>query len=352
MLRQLLTGAALWGALGSATTATTYSVTTVTTCATAFGSGGVPPLSLPTDLSRATTTSATTSAEVTVPSTVRVTAAPVTTTVRTSTVWFWDATTTTLPVTTSWVRVYATVDTATVPVTVCTAGSTPETTTTVYTGAYTPVPGQDPWPPASYPTRAACTARVTTWLLLAPTATSGTTTVTETPTSTEVAVTATVSATYYFSGTTYAATETQTTTSFVVGLASATVSASCAPTATATLAARCAPGNVISGVGGRGLVSGRYAENITVIYVGDARFEDPSRCCQLCQDNAGCAAIMAGISGFCGLYYQAAPAGGPACGAFSFTYQSQANYFPGQGLWIQEGCGRVEFTGPVGGGQK
>ncbi|KAI1376642.1 hypothetical protein F4677DRAFT_459772 [Hypoxylon crocopeplum] len=347
MLRQLLASIAVYGAVARASTGTSYSFNTVSGCSTAYGTGGTVPMSLPTDSTSSTISTILTAAEVTVPSTTSVTAPTVTTTQLTQSAYTFAVTTTTIPTFTTWRGAESIVATATWPTTVCTNGVSPASTVTEYSGTYTPISGQITTIPATYPSHVLCTTAITWLTILHPTATSGSTTVTVTPTSTVNAPTTTVTSTYFYSSTSYATTVTSVTTSYRLGTSVATVSTACEATPTTTYAAKCAPTNVISGVGDRGLVSGNYANNITVIYVPDESYDDPSACCQLCVDNEGCGGSMAGISGFCGLLYVGAPNGGAACD-FVFTYQTQSDVFPGQGLWVQSGCGEIDYTGPDG----
>ncbi|KAI2620909.1 hypothetical protein GGS26DRAFT_296613 [Hypomontagnella submonticulosa] len=346
MLRQLVTGIAVFGATVQASTGTSYSFKTESGCSTAWGSGGTVPMSLPTVSTSSTVSSVITDKEVTVPATSRVTAPTVTATALTATSWTFTVVTTTVPTFTSWQGAESIVATATWPVTVCTNGVNPSTVTK-YSGSYTPISGQVTTAPASYPSQVLCTTGITWYTTLLPTATSGVTTVTVTPTTTVYAPTTTTTITSKYTSTTYSTTVTSVTTSYRVATNAATTSTACQPTTTTTFAAKCAPTNVVAGIGDKGLVSGKYASNITVIYIPDEKYNDPSNCCQLCQDNKGCAGLMAGISGFCGLYYVGAPNGGAACD-FTFTYQTQSDVFPGQGLWVQSGCGTIDYTGPDG----
>ncbi|KAI1207467.1 uncharacterized protein F4807DRAFT_434684 [Annulohypoxylon truncatum] len=346
MFRRIVSVLAASGSLVRASTSTNYSFKTEGACSTVSGSGGSVPLSLPRSTTTSTVSSIITNSEVTVPSTVTVTADPVTTTVLTSTTWVLTDSTKTLPPTTSWSVSQIIVATATVPETVCTNDVTPSTVTE-YSGSYTPISGQVTTIPTSYPSQVVCATGVTWFTILQPTATSGVTTQTTTPTSTVQAITTTVTSTYFFNNTVYASTITSTTTSYTPAASATTISTACEATTTTTFAAKCAPTNVISGVDDHGLVSGKYAANSSVIYIQDDKFNDPSTCCQLCQDNKGCAGMMAGISGFCGLLYVADPAGGPSCD-FIFSYQTQSNVFPMQGLWVQSGCGEIDYTGSDG----
>ncbi|KAI0844925.1 hypothetical protein F5Y00DRAFT_247753 [Daldinia vernicosa] len=347
MLSRFVCFVAICGTLARASTGTSYSFKTQGQCSTAWGSGGTVPMSLPTSTTISTVSSVLTGEAVTVPSTAKVTTDVVTTTVLTQTSWTWTVSTVTVPTTTVWQGAQSTVATASWPTTICTNDVTPSTVTE-YSGSYTPISGQVTTAPASYPSQVVCRTGVTWFTYLVPTTTSGVTTVTVTPTSTVIAptTTTTVTASYYTS-TKFETTVTSVTTSYRVATSIVTASTACEASTTTTFAAKCAPTNVIAGIGEFGLVSGKYADNITVIYIPDERFNDPGVCCQLCQDNDGCVGMMAGISGFCGLYYVGSPDGGPACD-FGFTYQTQSNVFPGQGLWVQSGCGEIEYSGSDG----
>ncbi|KAI1440131.1 hypothetical protein F5Y02DRAFT_363688 [Annulohypoxylon stygium] len=346
MFLQVLSILAVSGSLARASTGTSYSFKTEGACSTASGSGGSIPLSLPTSTTISTVSSIITNSEVTVPSTVKVTADPITTTVQTQTAWLTTQSTTTIPTTISWHVAQSTVATATWPETVCTNDVTPSVVTE-YSGTYAPISGQVTAFPTSYPSQVVCATGVTWFTIIQPTATSGVTTQIVTPTSTVRSITTTVTSAYFYNATTWATTLTSTTTSYRLATSVATVSTACEATTTTTYAAKCAPTNVVAGVGDHGLVSGKYAANSTVIYIPDDKFNDPSTCCQLCQDNKGCAGMMAGISGFCGLLYVGAPEGGPSCD-FVFSYQTQSNVFPMQGLWVQSGCGEIDYTGSDG----
>ncbi|KAI1775687.1 hypothetical protein F4818DRAFT_440964 [Hypoxylon cercidicola] len=346
MLRRLIASIAVSGALVRASTGTTYSFKTESGCSTASGSTGTVPMSLPTSSTSSTVSTIITDAEVTVPSTSTITAPSVTTTILTQTVYTWIVTTTTIATSTSWQGAESIVATATWPVTVCTNGVTPYTVTE-YSGDYTPTSGQVTKLPTPFPSQVLCTTGITWYTYLLPTATSGLTTITATPTSTVNAPTTTSTVTYSYTSTAFGTTVTSVTTSYRLATSIATTSTACEATTTTTFAAKCQPTNVIAGIGDHGLVSGRYAANITVVYIPDEKYNDPSLCCQLCQDNEGCGGLYAGISGFCGLLYVGAPNGGPACD-FTFTYQTQSDVFPGQGLWVQSGCGEIDYTGSDG----
>ncbi|EMR72058.1 hypothetical protein MGN70_012063 [Eutypa lata] len=347
MLRQLIASVAVSGVLVQASTGTTYSFVTQSACSTIWGTGGTVPMSLPTSNTISTVSTLITDKEVTVPATSRVTAPVVTTTQQTASAYTWTVSTSTIPTYTSWQRAETIVATATIPTTVCTNDVTPSIVTE-YSGSYVPVSGQVTTVPASYPSEVVCETGVTWLTHLLPTATSGLTTVTDTPTSTVFDPTTTSTYTETYRTTVYETTVSSTTTSQRLATSVAATNTACEATATTTYAAKCAPTNVISGIGEFGLVSGKYAENITVVYVRDETYNDPSACCQLCVDNEECAASMAGHAGYCGLLYVGAAEGGPACGDFTYTYQTQSNVFPGQGLWVQSGCGEIEYTGSDG----
>ncbi|OTA65724.1 hypothetical protein K449DRAFT_391693 [Hypoxylon sp. EC38] len=349
MLLRIFASIVASGALVRATTSWSISFKTEGGCSTASGSGGSFPTSLPTITTTSTISTAITEKEVTVPATSTITADPVTTTtVSTQTIWFFTTSTVTVPTTTLWRGAESIVATVTWPSTVCTNDITPSTVTE-YTGSYTPIPGQVTTIPTSYPSEVLCATGVTWFTYYFPTATSGSTTVTSTPTSTVYTSTTTSTITNSYAVTTFATTVSSVTTSYRLASSIVTTSTACEATTTTTLAAKCAPTSVIAGVGDHGLVSGRYAANNTVIYLRDERYIDPSLCCQLCQDNEGCAGMMAGIGGYCGLLYVANPNGlpGPVCD-FVFTYQTQSNVFPLQGLWVQSGCGEIDYTGSDG----
>ncbi|KAI1643210.1 uncharacterized protein F4817DRAFT_350761 [Daldinia loculata] len=347
MLSRFICFVTICGTLVRASTETSYSFKTEGQCSTTWGSGGTVPMSLPTSTTTSTVSSLITNEVVTVPSSSTVTADAVTTTVLTQTSWTWSESTITVPTTTLWRGAQSTVATASWPTTICTNDVTPSTVTE-YSGSYIPVSGQVTTEPVSYPSQVVCRTGVTWFTYLVPIATSGVTTVTVTPTSTVFAPTTTITATAsYYTFTTFESTVTSVTTTYRVATSVVTTSIACEASTTTTFAAKCAPTNVIKGIGEFGIVSGKYAKNITVTYIPDERYNDPGVCCQLCQDNDGCVGMMAGISGFCGLYYVGAPDGGPACD-FGFTYQTESDRFPGQGLWVQSGCGEIEYSGSDG----
>lgn len=145
---------------------------------------------------------------------------------------------------------------------------------------------------------------------------------------------------------------TSTYTSYRVALSVAVLSTACEETFTSTYDAKCAPTNLISAIDGVGLVSGSYAAGSAVQYgpdvPGDQYHADPSLCCQLCLDNDGCGASMAGpaFDSACGLLYVLnATSGGPAYGDFVFSYQTEAGVVPGESLIVQAGAGLIAYEG-------
>ncbi|KAK7739097.1 hypothetical protein SLS62_011297 [Diatrype stigma] len=355
MLRQLIASAAVFGALVTAahgTTATSYSAVTNSGCSTEFGSGATAvPTSIPVLNTLRTVSTVVTDKEVTVPATSKVTAAAVTQTVRTETRQAYVEVTSTLPEYDVYVLTDGVIGTATIPTTVCTAGAKqpPSAAATAYSGTYAPVSGQVQTVPASYATKVVCETAVTIFTRLVPTATSGKTTVTVTPTSTVTSITTTVTLTGTYSTVAYLSTVTKTQTHARVASTTTTISASCAtsPTTT-TYAAKCAPTNVIWGIEDRGLVPGDYADS-AIVYVDGDEFLEPSACCQLCADNESCAAMMAGGGSYCGLLYNAvAGEGDSACGKFIYSYKTESGVSPGQGIYVQSGCGNIEYAGNVG----
>jgi hypothetical protein len=151
----------------------------------------------------------------------------------------------------------------------------------------------------------------------------------------------------------YATTSTSTVTSYTVASNVETISTACEATYTTTYAAKCAPTNLVGAINDVGLVSGQYADGTAVSYgpdVDDDQYHhDPSLCCQLCQNNAGCGASMWGPGpGACGLYYAPANAsvGGAECGEFVLSFGTEAGRIAGESLVIQSGCGLIEYIGP------
>ncbi|KAI1132113.1 hypothetical protein F5Y10DRAFT_17614 [Nemania abortiva] len=344
-MRVLLLGAAAYAGIASAYTGTSVSTTSAVQCSTAYGSGnGVGPTPIPTSEITKTTSSVFTMADATAPAAyTRVTDSTVTTTQHTSLVVSVILATVTKGIATSWVQPTTTIATATWPVTQCTNGVNP-VTVTKYTGTYTPVPGQATTLPASYVTQIFCTTSLTSFVYLFPTVSSGTSTIHETATSVINDYTTTSTSTLtYLTVTTPSATVTSTTISYVEAGRAVPTNVACQSTVTKTFDARCAPTNLISSHDGIGLVSGRYNANVSVVYTRDEPYgTDPTECCQLCLDNAGCGASMWGPYETCGLYYHGNQSGKPQCD-FIFTYGSEDQYIAGQGIIVANGCGTINY---------
>ncbi|KAI1176919.1 hypothetical protein F4777DRAFT_228964 [Nemania sp. FL0916] len=344
-MRGFLLGIAAFAGLASAYTGTSYSTTSAVQCKTAYGSGGKAPTPIPTSDVTKTTSTVYTSPATTVPTGyTRVTDTIITTTQHTSTAVTVTFATVTSGIVTSWVYGTTTIATATWPVTDCTNGVAP-TTVTKYTGKYTPVPGQATTVPATYATQVFCTTSLTSYLYLAPEVTASTLATLHTTLTSYVYdyTTTTTSTLTYLTVTTPSATVTSTTISYVEAGRAQPTQVSCAPTVTKTYDARCAPTNLISDHNGIGLVSGRYNANVTVVYTRDLPYgTNPSDCCQLCLDNAGCGASMWGSYETCGLYYHGNQSGKPQCD-FIFTYGAENQYPAGQGIIVANGCGTVSY---------
>jgi hypothetical protein len=314
-------------------------------CTTFSDSTGVSPV--PTSYERTTTTSISSAPLATALTTVYVTA---NTTIATP-VTTWQYTTlfftTTLPVTTTSVEASAqtTIATVTSPTTVCNNGVTPTTTATVYTGTYSPIPGQNTTLPNSYPTLASCTeyetAFVSVWATVQGTGTT-TSTVTKSTAGTD---TITSSVTYTRQTTIYQTTSRVTINAYEVAASTATVTTDCVAAPTATYAAQCAPQNLIGTMDGAGLNIGTFNVNFTFGGWAGMAKGDASLCCQLCVENAGCAAsVYWAQSDSCLLGY----VGGPDDCPVAFTYGADAYDLPGEGNIFQvgAGCATIEYDGP------
>ncbi|KAF2770556.1 hypothetical protein EJ03DRAFT_326442 [Teratosphaeria nubilosa] len=105
--------------------------------------------------------------------------------------------------------------------------------------------------------------------------------------------------------------------------------------ATTTQHIKCAPTNLITSVDGQGIGSVQGHANETQ---GIANGSDPSACCQLCVDTAGCAASEDDQgAGNCFLYYTSSP----TCG-LGFNYSNSSSLAAGEGFSVQTGCGYIE----------
>ncbi|KAK7916903.1 hypothetical protein PG985_010511 [Apiospora marii] len=345
MMRALLLVAlAVSGVAAQNPVVSTYSGVKTTTlwspgCKSQFGSGGKAPRPLPTvttsDLVLHTTT---TEPPTTKPSIVTVTAPASTSTMRTSTSLFiYVATFTADTKTVKRDGPTTTFATATFSTTECTDGvAAPQTTVTVYSGVYTPVPGQATASPVSYPTQVVCQStqdrrrdhhhRVS-------------------PVVTVSKVTATVtSTTTWATQTTWRTTVTEISTTLAAAATTETVRTSCAPTVTKTYAAKCAPTNLVKDHDGRGLlwngVDGNATYAVTHLYETDG---DGAACCQACVDNDGCSAVEVTTGNLCRLYFNHDAGYRPVCGSVGLTYRSFPNIWPGQGIWVQGGCGEARW---------
>lgn len=318
------------------------------TCSTAYGSTWVAPI--PTSYWRTSSTISSSAPMATYTSTVYVTA---NTTIATPiTLWTAVLTTTTLVVdaTTSTVssNIPSTIATLTTKTTVCAdGGPAPSSTVTEYAGTYTPVPGQDTVLPASYETFDSCSFSQTEIQHIFPT-TAGPTVTTTIPFTT-ASPTIWTTETNIRTVTAYRSTVTVTVsaTSYYVALTTSTVS-SCAAAPTVTYAARCAPQNLIAEFDGVGLSIGSFDPSFVFGGVYDTAKGDPSLCCQLCVENAGCvASVYWAQSSACLLGY----VGGDDKCPVAFDYFA-ANYTevptkPRQGNIFQtgSGCGSIKYDG-------
>ncbi|KAK3386650.1 hypothetical protein B0H63DRAFT_520728 [Podospora didyma] len=285
------------------------------------------------------------------------------------------------------------VATVTLPATTCDNGiliQTPKTTLTKYTGKYTPLPGGQETTPTTTTTTTHTTAWptavtsyfffTTTWRVFA--FTGSTTTVTSTATRTAWLTTTMVTTTltsYPYTFTRYAG-GAVTLTKCDYQLAYTALSCNLKPTeltppppqttATETYAAQCAPGNLISERAGYGVAVRVLPEQWSFpvgfpgpAVIGIPGLEDGSACCQLCADNEGCAASEWRITdgGGCSLYYynkhespvladieDGIPGRNRTCGdGVPLEYYADEYALPGQGSYIQAGCGLLEYLGVV-----
>ncbi|KAI0533353.1 hypothetical protein GGR58DRAFT_486991 [Xylaria digitata] len=349
MLLSLVLGAFLYNSLASATTVTFVSSTTLTSCSYEVGSGGVPPTPVPTSDTSYYTTRILTNATVTIPPTVTIVAPEATVTLYTSVAYAYTVPTITIPTYTSYDQVWKTVVTGTFADTVCANGAKPATVTK-YTGTYKAVPGQVTTVPEIYPVSALCATGTTYYHILLPTVTSGAPVTTAvTPTTYVVSYTATSTTTIiYNTATSYLTTISSTITTYTPHAVTTTRTVPCTEEiVTKTLDARCAPTNLIGAINGEGIRSGRYADNVSVIYTRKEPWaSDYTACCQACIDNEGCGASDSGF-GACGLYYSVTPKGEPICNAFILSFTSSPNAYPGQSLVYQTGCGQIEYDGSL-----
>ncbi len=347
------------------TTSTVYMVQRAVTCSTEYSSGGTQPTPLP--VSTVTTIQHTTILSATTPtstSTTEVLAAIVTasTSTRTetgaSTVWVQSWTAAAIPTRTVIVGSEAWIGTVTVPRSVCTNGVVPFTITE-YSGTYTPVSGQVTALPSTHPALVVCTVNLTTIILRLVAIETSTWTYTETPI-VQVWPSGTVTKTVTLaSGDSHGEIVTITSTMLGVTDRVAVTSTACAATTTTTYAAKCAPTNLVSHVDGGAVSFARLTDN-GAEYVVNRTFSrgevvaydhDPSMCCQLCQDNPGCAGAKwdPSLPGSCRLSYAVGPSGQRDCGvAFEYQTLNMAD----TRIVLQSGCGSLSFRGQYGVGLK
>jgi hypothetical protein len=241
----------------------------------------------------------------------------------------------------------STIGTLTTTETVCTNGPSPSVTSTLYTGAYTPPGGFPTKTQRRFPDYVNCTTDRTTHLTLFPTVTSGMTTFAITPGTPASTVTQTSTRTLLTFNTPATVTVTSGGTSYVATKTTATLSTSCPGTVTTTYAAKCSGPNLINQVNGHGIAVIVGAPGSASVYGGDGR--DASACCQLCQENVGCAAFDDfPAAGNCALSFTNSTANGEGQCGLAFLYgdaigqSSNAPIEPGQGSIVGTGCGSIE----------
>lgn len=246
----------------------------------------------------------------------------------------------------------STVGTLTTTETVCTEGVSPSVTSTFYTGTYTRPDGYPTKTPHRFPDYVNCTTDRTTHLTVFPTITSGVTTFTINPSTPASTVTNTSTVTIYSYSAPATVTVTTSQTFYTAAKSTATVSISCAATVTTAYAAKCSGPNLINQVNGHGIAVIYPAPGSSFVYGGNGR--DPSACCQLCQENAGCAAFDDfPAAGNCALYFTNSTLKAEGQCGLAFSYGDaigQSGNPPleaGQGSIVGTGCGNVE---PIAGG--
>ncbi|KAK6856322.1 hypothetical protein PG995_006509 [Apiospora arundinis] len=353
MMRSLLVATlAIAGGPAQNSDAKTYSgIRQATTdnveCKSLFGSGGTEPRSLPTvTASNLVLRTTTTEAPTTKPSYLTVNGPA-----RTSTALTATSRIDYIVTVTSDVKVVrpngptATFATATFATTECTNGGAQ--TVTVYSGIYTPVPGQATALPASYPTQVVCQTTQNVLATSFHTVISGVATTTSFPVTT-ISNQATTTVPFTFTlatQTTWKTTVTQTSTTLAAAATTQIIRTACAPTVTKTYAAKCAPTNLVNNHDGQGLWW-NYLDNNATKVVAQLYNGDASACCQACVDNEDCSAMEVNSRGFCSLYFNHDASYHPVCGSVGFTYRSLPNIWPGQGIWVQSGCGEARWLAP------
>jgi hypothetical protein len=244
-----------------------------------------------------------------------------------------------------------TVGTLTTSETICTNGASPSVTSTVYTGTYVP-PGGPTKTPRRFPDYVNCTTERTTHLTAFQTVTSGVTTFTYNPGTPAPTVTNISTRTVYTFNTPTTVTVTTRQSSYEAAKTTVTVSTSCPATVITTYAAKCSGPNLVNQVNGYGIAVVTGAPGSASVYGGNGH--DASSCCQLCQENVGCAAFNDfPAAGNCALYFTNSTETGEGQCGFAFEYgdgigqSSSAPIEIGQGSIVGTGCGSIE---PVLGG--
>lgn len=255
-----------------------------------------------------------------------------------------------------------TIATVTFSQTTCTNGADPpKSTSTVYTGEYTPFPGQIITTKTLWPTAVTIhyfqtlRSRVFTF-------TGTTTTFTSTATGTTFLSTSIVGTRTqdvnaggrYYTRTRYSHTVTETSRDDQLAYATKPVQVSCDPgkPATVTRAARCAPTNIIKERDGHGMEL-RVLTDYWTFPVGfpgkllGIPGMDASECCQLCVDNEGCAvsAWEDSWSRGCNLYFFKSPVLNDTCGSMPLEYFADVWALPEQANFVQVGCGSLKYLG-------
>jgi hypothetical protein len=261
-----------------------------------------------------------------------------------------------------------TVATVTFAPTTCTNSlSPPKSISTVYTGTYTPFPGQVTTTSTRFPTAVTtyffitASYRVNTYI-----GTTSTTTSTYTDTSylsTTTTGTVTVDAANFGKGytrTRYSNTITTTFSDWQLAYTTKPVSVDCKPDTPTmvTYAAKCAPTNLISERDGRGVEVRWYTNQWSApigfpdTLIGIPGLSDASACCQLCVDNKGCAASewTVGWDKGCRLYFYNTLDRNGTCGGQGkerglVEYFGNSFALPRQASFVQTGCGEWKYLG-------
>ncbi|TPX07455.1 uncharacterized protein E0L32_002075 [Thyridium curvatum] len=237
---------------------------------------------------------------------------------------------------------------------------------TVYTGTYTPSSGQVMTTPTAWATAVTTYIDITASYRVV-TQVGYVVTTTITATGYKYLATGTLSANktityapFKYTSVVYLHTATVTSSDWYLAYTTkapaASPGASCSESApTVTRVAPCAPSNLISQRDGHG-VAVRFLPRdwrVPVEFFPPALLGipgmDASACCQLCFDNAGCAASEwsgASTSDGCKLYYYGH--GDDTCGVgegVELEYYADTNSFPGQASYLQLGCGQFKYIG-------